>query len=49
MATHLLPRYTEDPRPGQPFPFPPPADDEPQIPEERFLAEVAALRGMLGS
>lgn len=48
LHTHLLPRYTEDPRPGQPFPFPPPVDDEPQIAPERFRAEVAGLRERLG-
>ena len=47
LHTHLLPRYPEDPRPGQPFPFPPPANDEPQIAEERFRAEVAGLRERL--
>ncbi|MDX6281496.1 MAG: hypothetical protein QOH03_2567 [Kribbellaceae bacterium] len=47
LHTHLLPRYTEDPRPGQPFPFPPPQHPEPQIPEEDFLTQVQALRHLL--
>lgn len=47
LHTHLLPRYTEDPRPGQPFPFPAPRHPEPQIPEDDFLAQVQALRDLL--
>jgi diadenosine tetraphosphate (Ap4A) HIT family hydrolase len=46
LHTHLLPRYVEDPTPGQPFPFSAHTDD-PQIPEQRFLPEVEALRQRL--
>ncbi|WP_405057016.1 HIT domain-containing protein [Kribbella sp. NBC_01505] len=47
LHTHLLPRYVEDPRPGQPFPLLAQKGREPQIPEERFLTEVKGLRAML--
>jgi diadenosine tetraphosphate (Ap4A) HIT family hydrolase len=43
LHTHLIPRFTEDPRPGQPFPLAaarPPG----RIPEPRLLAEAADLR-----
>ena len=46
LHTHLVPRFTDDPRPGQPFPLagtPPPE----KIPEARLLAEVAHLRAQL--
>jgi diadenosine tetraphosphate (Ap4A) HIT family hydrolase len=46
LHTHLVPRFTEDPRPGQPFPLAgiPPSET---IPEARLLAEVAHLRAQL--
>jgi diadenosine tetraphosphate (Ap4A) HIT family hydrolase len=44
LHTHLLPRYAEDPRPGQPFPLLAQTGNEKQIAEERFLTEVKALR-----
>jgi diadenosine tetraphosphate (Ap4A) HIT family hydrolase len=47
LHTHLLPRYGDDPRPGQPFPLLAQIGNEQQIPEERFLTEVKALREML--
>jgi diadenosine tetraphosphate (Ap4A) HIT family hydrolase len=47
LHTHLLPRYPEDPRPGQPFPFPPPQHPEPQIPEQDFLTQLQTLRDHL--
>lgn len=47
LHTHLLPRYTEDPRPGQPFPFTAANGPEPQIPEESFLIQVEKLRRQL--
>ncbi len=47
LHTHLVPRYREDPRPGQPFPLLAQKGDEGQIPEERFLTEVKALRELL--
>jgi len=42
LHTHIVPRYADDPRPGWPFPFPHP--DPPAMPEERFDAELTALR-----
>ncbi|TDD50073.1 HIT family protein [Kribbella antibiotica] len=47
LHTHLLPRYVEDPRPGQPFPLLAQKGNEQQIPEERFLTEVKGLREIL--
>jgi diadenosine tetraphosphate (Ap4A) HIT family hydrolase len=46
LHTHLIPRFADDPRPGQPFPLS--ADPERgQIPETRLLAEAAELRYLL--
>ena len=47
LHTHIVPRYADDPRPGWPFPFPDP--DPPPLPEERLLADVAALREALSA
>lgn len=47
LHTHLLPRYVEDPRPGQPFPFSAQNENERQIPEEHFLEQVRELRELL--
>ena len=46
LHTHLLPRFTEDPRPGQPFPLTAQQPDR-RIPEDRLLAEAAELRSLL--
>ena len=46
LHTHLLPRFTDDPRPGQPFPLSAQQPDR-QIPEARLLAEAAHLRALL--
>ena len=46
LHTHLVPRYTEDPRPGQPFPLSAQPPEE-KIPEDRLLAEAAELRSLL--
>jgi len=46
LHTHLVPRFTEDPRPGQPFPLSAQAP-EAQIPESRLAAEAAELRSLL--
>ena len=46
LHTHLVPRYTDDPRPGQPFPLSAQAPDE-KIPDDRLLAEAAELRSLL--
>jgi diadenosine tetraphosphate (Ap4A) HIT family hydrolase len=47
LHTHLVPRFTEDPRPGQPFPLSAQAP-EAKIPESRLAAEAAELRALLG-
>jgi diadenosine tetraphosphate (Ap4A) HIT family hydrolase len=46
LHTHLVPRFTEDPNPGHPFPL---SADQPdgRIPEPRLLAEAAELRALL--
>ncbi|HXZ77721.1 MAG TPA: HIT domain-containing protein, partial [Streptosporangiaceae bacterium] len=46
LHTHLVPRYTDDPRPGQPFPLSA-QQPEGRIPEDRLLAEAAELRSIL--
>jgi diadenosine tetraphosphate (Ap4A) HIT family hydrolase len=46
LHTHLMPRFTDDPRPGQPFPLTAQQPDR-QIPEERLRAEAAELRSLL--
>jgi diadenosine tetraphosphate (Ap4A) HIT family hydrolase len=46
LHTHLLPRFTDDPRPGQPFPLSAQQPDR-QIPEARLQAEAAELRALL--
>lgn len=45
LHTHLVPRFTEDPRPGQPFPLagPPPGE----VPDAELRADAAALRAIL--
>jgi diadenosine tetraphosphate (Ap4A) HIT family hydrolase len=45
LHTHVLPRYTDDPKPGWPFPFP--EDDPPPHPEEELRADVRSLRALL--
>jgi len=42
----VVPRYTEDPRPGQPFPLSAQPPEE-QIPDDRLRAEAAELRSLL--
>ena len=46
LHTHLVPRYTADPRPGQPFPLSAQQPDQ-KIPEGRLLAEAGELRSLL--
>ena len=46
LHTHLVPRYPDDPRPGQPFPLSAQQPDE-KIPDDRLLAEAAELRSLL--
>jgi diadenosine tetraphosphate (Ap4A) HIT family hydrolase len=45
LHTHVIPRYSDDPRPGWPFPFP--EEDPPPHPEAEFRADVDALRALL--
>jgi diadenosine tetraphosphate (Ap4A) HIT family hydrolase len=45
LHTHVIPRYSDDPRPGWPFPFP--EEDPPPHPEAEFQADVDALRRLL--
>ena len=45
LHTHVVPRYSDDPRPGWPFPFPEP--DPGPMPEERLARDVALLRAAL--
>lgn len=47
LHTHLVPRFTVDPRPGQPFPLSAQQPDR-RIPEARLLAEAGELRSLLG-
>jgi diadenosine tetraphosphate (Ap4A) HIT family hydrolase len=46
LHTHLVPRFTEDPNPGHPFPL---SADQPdgRNPVPRLLAEAAELRSLL--
>jgi diadenosine tetraphosphate (Ap4A) HIT family hydrolase len=46
LHTHLIPRFTDDPRPGQPFPL---SADEPgaKVPEARLWTDARALRRIL--
>ena len=46
LHTHLVPRYTDDPRPGQPFPLNAIQPDA-KIPDSRLQEEAAALRKLL--
>jgi diadenosine tetraphosphate (Ap4A) HIT family hydrolase len=46
LHTHLVPRFPDDPRPGQPFPLSA-RQPEGRIPEPRLLAEAAELRSHL--
>jgi diadenosine tetraphosphate (Ap4A) HIT family hydrolase len=46
LHTHLIPRFTADPRPGQPFPL---SAQEPDatIPESQLQSDAKALREAL--
>lgn len=48
LHTHLIPRYLVDPRPRRPFPLPDPGTATGLIPEDRLLAEAAAIRARTG-
>ncbi len=47
LHTHLIPRYVQDPAPGQPFPLLPMSGSEPLIPEEQLQDDADALRNLL--
>jgi diadenosine tetraphosphate (Ap4A) HIT family hydrolase len=47
LHTHLIPRFADDPRPGQPFPLTSQQPDK-EIPEEQLRADARALRALLG-
>lgn len=47
MHTHVIPRYSDDPRPSWPFPFP---ESQPKPIDEQILrADVEALRKLCGT
>lgn len=46
LHTHLIPRFPDDPRPGQPFPLSAGQPDA-KISEARLAAEAAELRALL--
>jgi len=46
LHTHLIPRFTDDPRPGQPFPLSAQQPDA-EIPEEQLWSDAVALRKLL--
>jgi diadenosine tetraphosphate (Ap4A) HIT family hydrolase len=46
LHAHLLPRFTDDPRPAHPFPLAAQQPDQ-HIPGARLLAEAAALFSLL--
>jgi diadenosine tetraphosphate (Ap4A) HIT family hydrolase len=48
LHTHLVPRFTDDPRPGQPFPLTGTVPTE-KVPEARLLTDAADLRARLRS
>jgi diadenosine tetraphosphate (Ap4A) HIT family hydrolase len=47
LHTHLVPRFTDDPRPGEPFPL---SAKQPaaKIPEEELWSDARALRKLFG-
>jgi diadenosine tetraphosphate (Ap4A) HIT family hydrolase len=47
LHTHVVPRYADDPRPGEPLPFP--EADQGLIPHEEFVSTVEALRRLANS
>ena len=46
LHTHVVPRYSDDPKPGWPFPFP--EEEQRPLDEELFRLDVEALRRWLG-
>jgi len=47
LHTHLIPRYTQDPAPGQPFPLLPQSGSEPVIADDALRADARALQQLL--
>lgn len=50
LHVHIVPRYVTDPDPGRPPRFmmvDPPSGEQPSIPEDTYLADVAALRRLV--
>ena len=47
LHTHLIPRFTTDPRPGEPFPLSATQPDA-TVPEAQLQADALALRKLLG-
>jgi diadenosine tetraphosphate (Ap4A) HIT family hydrolase len=46
LHTHLIPRFTDDPMPGQPFPLTARRPDA-QVPEAQLWSDARTLRGLL--
>src|SRR6266700_2947953 len=46
LHTHLIPRFTDDPRPGQPFPLTAQQPDA-EVPETRLWTDAEELRKLL--
>jgi diadenosine tetraphosphate (Ap4A) HIT family hydrolase len=49
LHTHLLPRFTDDPAPGRPFPLLPQNGQESTFSEDLLRDDATALRKLLGS
>lgn len=49
LHTHLVPRYREDPRPGQPFPLLAQTGRETTMPDARIETESADLRSLIAA
>ncbi|MFC7342119.1 HIT family protein [Saccharopolyspora griseoalba] len=49
LHTHLLPRYTEDPAPGRPFPLLPQNGSENVVDPDKLAEEAAALRDIFSN
>jgi diadenosine tetraphosphate (Ap4A) HIT family hydrolase len=47
LHTHLIPRFIEDPAPGQPFPLLPQNGSETNIDEQSLIADAATLSAIL--
>ena len=47
LHTHLIPRYTQDPAPGKPFPLLPQSGSEPVIADDALRADARALQQLL--